>query len=174
MLLLIVDTQTGIMNDELYEFEKVSNNIKTLLNLARNNHHEVIFVRHDDGPNSGFSVGDEAFEIYHEFQPLDHEKIFDKKVNSAFHPSTGLCTYLKEKGVNKIITVGLATNFCMDATIKSGFEHGFEMIVPEYTNSTFDNNYMTKDVSYHFYNDFMWPDRYAHCCSMEEAMKALS
>lgn len=66
--------------------------------------------------------------------------------------------------------VGLQTDFCMDATIKSGFEHGFVMIVPEYTNSTFDNPYVMKKITYQYYNEFMWPHRYAKCVSMEEAI----
>lgn len=51
--------------------------------------------------------------------------------------------------------VGLQTDFCIDATIKGGFEHGYEMIVPEYTNSTFDNAYMKKEDSYQYYNTFI-------------------
>lgn len=34
------------------------------------------------------------------------------------------------------------------APIKCGFEHGFKIIVPEYTNSTFDNDFMTGEQSY--------------------------
>lgn len=64
--------------------------------------------------------------------------IFDKNVNSAFK-STGLLEYLKQKEETEIIVVGLQTDYCIDATIKAGFEHGFKMIVPAGTNSTFDN-----------------------------------
>ncbi|MBO5522845.1 MAG: cysteine hydrolase [Roseburia sp.] len=173
MVLLVVDTQKGITDERLFEFEKVKNNIKILIAEARKNHVEVVYVRHDDGPGSGFSVGDDEFEIFDEFAPMKGERIFDKKVNSAFHKSTGLAEYLFEKNENQIIVVGLQTNFCIDATIKSGFEHGFEMIVPEYTNSTFDNEYMKKEVCYHYYNDFMWPERYAVCISMAVAVAML-
>lgn len=81
--------------------------------------------------------------------------------------------YLAEKKEKKIMVVGLQTNFCIDATIKSGFEHGYEMIVPENANSTFDNEYMRKDICYHYYNDYIWPKRYAECISMESAIGML-
>lgn len=81
--------------------------------------------------------------------------------------------YLSERQEKQIMTVGLQTNFCIDATIKSGFEHGYTMIVPENTNSTFDNEYMDKDVCCHYYNDFIWPERYARCISMEAAVEML-
>ena len=93
--------------------------------------------------------------------------------NSAFHPMTGLTEYLKSKGEKDIITIGVSTDYCMDATIKCGFEHGFRMIVPEYTNSTFDNAFMTAEQTYRYYNEFMWKGRYAECVSIEEALALL-
>lgn len=173
LVLLVVDVQKGITDGRLYEFEKVKDNIKHLVEAARVHGKEVIFVQHDDGPGSGFSRGDEAYEIYDEFQPLANERIFEKRVNSAFHSSTGLLGYLQEKGKKQIMVVGLQTDYCMDATIKSGFEHGFEMFVPKYTNSTFDNPYFSKEAAYHYFNDFIWPNRYAKCISMEEALERL-
>lgn len=173
MILLVIDTQKGITDDRLYHFEALRENIKTLISTARQNHVEVVYVRHDDGPGTGFSVGDDEFEIFEEFAPAERERIFDKKVNSAFDRSTGLVEYLAEKKEKVIMAVGLQTNFCMDATIKSGFEHGYEMLVPENANSTFDNDYMKKDVCYHYYNDYIWPERYAKCISMDQAMEML-
>ncbi|MBO4679422.1 MAG: isochorismatase family protein, partial [Lachnospiraceae bacterium] len=81
MVLLVIDTQKGIFDDEMYAFEKVRANIKELIDLARANHKRVIFVQHDDGPGSGFSFGDEDFEIYDEFAPLEGEWLFIKTVN---------------------------------------------------------------------------------------------
>ena len=45
---------------------------------------EVIYVQHDDGPDTGFSIGDDEFEVYSEFQPMPDEKRFIKSVCSAF------------------------------------------------------------------------------------------
>ena len=173
MVLLVVDTQKGITDERLYRFEEFRDNVKSLIAEARRDKVEVIFVRHDDGPGSGFSVGDEDFEIYDGFAPEKGELIFDKSVNSAFHPSTGLLQYLEMKQVKKAIVVGLQTDFCIDATIKSGFENGFEIIVPEYSNSTRDNQYMDAETSYEFFNSFIWPNRYARCVSLDETLELL-
>lgn len=173
MILLVLDAQKGITDSRLFEFEKVKQNIKELIQEARENHVEVIFIRHDDGPGSGSSIGDENFEIYEEFAPLPDEKIFDKTVNSAFHEMTGLKTYIDSIKEKEIMIIGLQTDYCMDATIKSGFEHGYKMIVPEYTNSTVDNQYFSKEIAYRFYNEMMWPNRYAKTVSMEEAIEMI-
>ncbi len=173
MVLLVIDTQKGITDGRLYAFERFKNNVRLLISQARENGVEVIYVRHDDGPGTGFSVGDEEFEIYEEFAPTGDERVFDKTVNSALHSSTGLADYLAAKNERQLMIVGLQTNFCIDATIKSGFDLGYEIFVPKYANSTFDNDYMKRDVCYHYYNDFIWHQRYAQCITMAEAMDRL-
>ncbi|WP_191013725.1 isochorismatase family protein [Treponema zioleckii] len=172
-VLLVIDTQKGITDSRLFEFEKLVKNIKILIDAARKNSVEVIFVQHDDGPGSGFSVGDEDFEIFEGFKPKENEKIFVKTVNSALHKSVGLSDYLLKNGVTKILTVGLQTNFCIDATLHTGFDLGFEMLVPEYTNSTFKSEYMSAETAYRYYNEFLWNGRFAKCISMDEATKLL-
>lgn len=173
MVLLVVDTQKGITDERLFGFRELEENIKTLLRVAREYGVEVVYVQHDDGPGSGFSKGDEAFEIHEGFAPQEGEKIFEKSVNSAFHEATGLTKYLKARNIKTVIAVGLQTDYCMDATIKSGFEQGFEMLVPEYCNSTRSNPYMDAQTTYEFYNKHMWPRRYATPLSVEEALKRI-
>ena len=82
--------------------------------------------------------------------------------------------YLKGKNEKDIIIVGLQTDFCIDATIKCGFEHGFNMIVPINANSTVDNEFMSAEQSYKYYNEFIWKGRYAECISVEETMNRIS
>ena len=173
MTLLVIDTQKGITDSRLYGFETLRANIKALIAQARAAGAEVIYVRHDDGPGTGFSVGDDEFQIFEEFAPLEGERIFDKRVNSALHPSVGLSAYLAEKGEKRLMVVGLQTDFCIDATVKSGFDLGYEMIVPEHTNSTFDNPFLKQDTAYHFFNDYVWPNRYARCVPIAQALELL-
>ncbi len=169
MVLLIVDAQKLITTDKLYCFEKFVCNVKSLINTARENKIEVIFIRHDDGEGMPLSVGTEGFEIYDEFMPLSDEKIFDKTVNSPFR-DTGLLEYLRSKNVKSIIVAGLQTDYCIDATVKCGFEHGFDVIVPAYANSTFDNEFISAESSYRYYNEFMWKNRYAKCISLDDTL----
>ena len=44
------------------------------------------------------------------------------------------------------------------------------MIVPEYSNTTFDNQFMSGEKSYQYYNNMIWKNRYAKCLSMEETL----
>lgn len=172
MVLLVVDTQKAITNNQLYKFDVFVESVKKLISEARNNNIEVIYVRHDDGVGNQLTKGNDGFEIYSEFQPIN-ELIFDKNVNSAFK-NTVLLEYLKDKKEDAIMIVGLQTDYCIDATIKAGFEHGFKIIVPEYTNTTFDNQFMSAQQTYKYYNEFMWPKRYAECISFDKALELLN
>lgn len=96
MILLVVDTQKLIMTNNLYNFDSLVPNIEQLIVTARKNKIEIVYIRHDDGPNTELTEGKEGFEIYEKFQPTTLERIFDKSVNSAFK-GTGLLEYLKEK-----------------------------------------------------------------------------
>ena len=169
MVLLVIDAQKEITNEKLYKFNEFVSTVKMLIKTARECSIEVIFVRHDDGAGTSMTKGLDGFEIYEEFAPEQNEKIFDKQVNSPFKDS-GLAEYLSEKGETEIIVTGLQTDYCIDAAVKCGFEHGYRVIVPQYANSTFDNRFMSAEKSYEYYNNFMWNGRYAECISAEETV----
>jgi len=172
MVLLVIDVQKLIVTEKLYKFDLFVSNIKKLICAARKNKIEVIYVRHDDGEGSELTKGTDEFEIYDEFKPFPKEKIFDKSVNSAFR-DTGLLDYLKNKNEKEVIIVGLQSDYCIDATVKCGFEHGFKITVPTYANSTVDNDFMTSEQSYKYYNEYMWKNRYASCISINETIKKM-
>lgn len=173
MVLLVVDIQKGITDDRLYDFDGFKANVVRLIDEARRSDVEVIYVRHDDGEGSGFSVGDEDFEIYDEIAPREGEKIFDKKVNSALNDDVGLKTYLKNKHIQTLVIIGLQTDYCIDATVKSAFENGFEVLIPAGCNSTRDNKYMDAKTTFEFFNCSMWPGRYAQCISVDETIERM-
>ena len=171
MVLLVIDAQSGITDARLYAFDKFVLSLKRLIHTARSSGVEVIYVRHMD-ESGALSAGSPGFEIYGGFAPAEGEQIFDKRVNSPFRAS-GLLEYLLEKGESQLMVTGLQTDYCIDASVKCGFEHGFDIIVPEYANTTFGNEYMTGEQSYHYYNRFMWNKRYARCVSLDEAVEML-
>lgn len=86
---------------------------------------------------------------------------------------SGLLEYLTRKNEKDIVIVGLQTDYCIDATIKGGFEHGLNIIVPAYTNTTVDNLFISSEQSYKYYNEFMWKGRYAECISLDETLKRM-
>ena len=71
MKLIVIDMQKALLVDELYNMKGLTENIARLLASAREHQTEVIYVQHDAGPGTGFSVGDEAFEFTEEAAPIE-------------------------------------------------------------------------------------------------------
>ena len=84
MILLVIDMQKGIVDEELYAYDTFIERTVRLIEAARKNNVEVVYVRHDAGSGSGMSVGDEDFEIADQVRPEQGEKVFVKTINSCF------------------------------------------------------------------------------------------
>ncbi|MBQ3704664.1 MAG: cysteine hydrolase [Oscillospiraceae bacterium] len=169
MKLIVMDMQKGLMGNELYNFDHFLENTGKVLRAARENGIEVIYVQHDDGPGSGLTQGDEAFEIAEQVAPQAGEKIFTKNHGSCFG-NKDFTKYLEDAGDDTLIIMGLLTNFCVNTTVQSAFERGYKVLIPEGTNSTFDNQYMTGETAYKFFNEATWADYFAKCLSVEETI----
>ena len=169
MKLIVIDMQKALLVDELYHCGGLIENLVRLIEAARKNNVEVIYVQHDAGPGTGFTVGDEAFEIADEVTPQAGEKVFVKTINSCFG-NKDFTAYLEAAKDDTLMIVGLQTNFCIDATVKSAFERGYYVMLPEGTNSTFDNPYMSGKTTYEYYMNEVWPGLFADCISMEDAL----
>lgn len=78
MRLLVIDIQKGITDERLYNFKSFIENTIRIISTARKYNIEVIYFQHDDGPGTGFSIGDEDFEIATQVLPINGEKVFEK------------------------------------------------------------------------------------------------
>ena len=171
-VLMVVDVQTGLIKKHPYNEQKVIDNIKELISIARDNKKEVLYIRHDDGKGEELEYGTDGWQIYADVVPNKSEQIFEKQYNSAFY-KTELRRYLESKDIDTIILVGLQTEYCIDATCKSAFDYGYKVIIPEETNTTFNNEYLSGDKLYEFYNYKIWNKRFANVISVEDVIKVL-
>ena len=169
MVLLVVDMQKGLADSALYAYDRFMEKIVRLIGSARKNKVEVIYMQHDAGPDSGLSVGDEDFAIADAVKPEADEKVFVKTINSCFG-NRDFREYMETQADKRLMIIGLQTDYCIDATVKSAFERGYRVIVPEGTNSTFDNDFMTGEMTYRYYNEEIWPDCFAQCVPFDEAL----
>lgn len=171
MKLIVVDVQKGLVVEDLYAYEHFVKNVAKLIDCARKNKVEVIYIQHDDGEGSGLSEGDEAFEIADKFKPKNNEKTFVKKVRSCFSNKM-FEEYLEDSNESELMIVGLQTEFCLDATVESAFDRGYKVYLPHGCNSTFDNDYLSGEKTYKFFNEWIWPG-IAECITVTKAIKLL-
>jgi len=168
-VLLVVDVQEALMAEHPYNEQKLIENIKLLINAARENNQEVIYVQHEEDKGEELERDTDGWRVFSEIAPINREKTFAKRYNSAFL-KTGLGKYLKGNGTETIVLVGLQTEYCIDSTCKSAFELGFQVIIPEETNSTYDNEFLSGEKTYQFYNYKIWNKRFANVVPVNEAV----
>ena len=171
MILLVIDMQKGLVDRDLYAYDTFLDRTLRLVDAARKSGVEVIFFQHDAGPDSGMTAGDKAFELIDALTPREGEKVFTKTINSCFG-NREFREYMERQEDKRLMIIGLQTNYCIDCTVKSAFERGFAVIIPEGTNSTFDNDYMTGETAVRYYNEDVW-EELADAVTFEEAAAML-
>ncbi|MFL0248185.1 cysteine hydrolase family protein [Candidatus Clostridium stratigraminis] len=170
--LLVVDFQNALVLSKPFSAEEIINNIKKLIETCRENKVEVIYVQHYDKEGGELEPNTEGWKIYKEISPNAEEKIISKQYNSAFK-ETGLKEYLDNKGIDQLIITGMQTEYCIDTTCKVAFEYGYKLIIPEKTNTTFNNGNMSAKDLFEFYNYNIFKNRFGIVESVENTIKRL-
>ncbi|HEM5042357.1 cysteine hydrolase family protein [Streptococcus suis] len=164
--LIVIDIQNLLVKEKPYAIEERLALWQDSLAQARQAGLEVIHVRHHD---QELVKGTADWEIHSIVAPLASEKIFDKTFNSAFK-ETGLHAYLQEKGIEQLIIMGMATNFCIDTTIKVAFEYGYQLaIIKDGTTTGFTGNLSPKDLIDQY--QMIWDGRFAQVDTLENILR---
>lgn len=169
--LLVIDVQTALMEDAIYQKELFLTSLKKTIEICRRDGIEVIYIQHEEPAGSPFERGTHGWELYSEIAPEAGEEVFRKQVNSAFR-NTGLHEYLTSKGICNLILTGLMTEYCFDTTCRVAFELGYNSLIPKEMNSTMDSDELTAEQIHSFLNH-LWDQRFGKVISTEELMKLI-
>lgn len=169
LALLVIDMQNGLVNQGPWNIEEVVNNIMQLINKARSNEVEVIYVNHTLEGHILFDPNSQNWKVCRELSPQKTEKLFRKNYSSSFR-KTGLNEYLSSKNVTDIIVTGMQTDKCVDTSVRVAFENGFNVIIPEMTNTTYDNEYVAAKEIYMHHNFSIFNNRFAVVNSMNDVL----
>ncbi|HEY9643725.1 MAG TPA: cysteine hydrolase family protein [Coleofasciculaceae cyanobacterium] len=138
--LVVIDVQQGF-DDPIWGKRNnpdAEGNIAQLLQFWRDRNRPVIHVQHLSVlPNSPLRPNQAGCEFKHEAQPLSHEPIFQKTVNSAFI-GTSLEFYLKQKQIETLVIAGLTTDHCVSTSTRMAANLGFEVLLVSNGTATFD------------------------------------
>jgi len=169
--LLVIDMQNGLVELSPWNIGKVIINIKGLIEKARDEEVEVIYVSHTT-ESELFLDGSHNWHITSELKPLQGDKVFKKAYSSSFK-NTGLHQYLKDRGISSLIITGMQTEKCVDTAIRVAFDLGYEVIIPENSNTTFDSKYVDAKTLYKNHNYEIFDGRFATVMKFEDVVKYL-
>ena len=166
--LIVIDIQEGLVKENPFDTKNFIINTKAIIQHFRDQNIEVIFMRHseDDGL---LATGSDNWQVYHELKPQENEKIFNKYYNSIFKNS-GLKEYLDSKSITNLTFVGMQGVFCIDTSVKVGFEYGYKITIVEDAISTFDNIHLSADQILSFYKEKIWRNRFAQLRTTKEIL----
>lgn len=133
LALIVIDQQKGIDHPKLGERNNpnAEHVMLGILSYWRGQHWPIIHVKHrSKDPDSVFWPEQDGFEFKRDFFPLRGEVMMEKSVPCAF-TNNCLDDILGEKGINKIVIVGVATHNSVESTARTGGNLGYEVIVIE-------------------------------------------
>lgn len=152
---IIIDVQ-NILVETGFETEKLLEKITYLQDQARSKNIEIIYVQHIENPEAQTS---EDWQLSALLNRKPDEKVFQKRYNSIFK-ETGLKEYLDQQGIEQLVLCGMQTEYCVDTSVKVGFEYGYQLIIPEGAVTTFDGEDIPAETLNEFYEN-IWEERFA-------------
>lgn len=166
--LIVIDIQEGLVKLNPYDAKNFISNTKAIIQHFRDQNIEIIFFRHSE--NEGLlATGNNNWQVYHELKPEENETIFNKYYNSIFK-ETELKEYLDRKNITDVTFVGMQAEFCIDTSVKVGFEYGYNITIVEDAISTFDNDHLPADKILSFYKEEIWRNRFAQLKTTKEIL----
>lgn len=153
--LIIIDVQ-NILVETGFETEKLLEKIAYLQDRARSKNIEIIYVQHIENPEAQTS---DDWQLSALLNRKPDEKVFQKRYNSIFK-ETGLKEYLDQQGIQQLVLCGMQTEYCVDTSVKVGFEYGYKLIIPEGAVTTFDGEDIPAETLNEFYEN-IWEERFA-------------
>ncbi len=148
--LVIIDSQEGIFGrDEhaAYRAEETLQNIRLLLNKARETGLPVVFVQHDD---EGLPHGTDGWQICREIAPQAGEPVVEKHTMDSFY-KTELDAVLQHLHIKTLILCGMQTEYCVDTACRRAYTMGYDAFLVSDGHTSRDDGYLTgaQIVTYH-------------------------
>lgn len=156
--LLIIDMQIGSFRPYTLRHDTfgVIERINTLANYFRTNNDKIIFIQHDGTKENSFLPDTEDWRILPELRKHSSDIIISKTANDAYY-NTDLQAILTKYNITELFVTGCATDFCVDATIKSAVSKDYHITVIEDGHTTADRPHLTAPNVIQHYN-WLWAD----------------
>jgi nicotinamidase-related amidase len=128
-VLLIIDMQESLLlGEEKYDLAMVIERINRLAGRVRESGGQVIFIQHDGTAEDHFAPFTPGWAILGTVHQDPRDRSVRKTRNDAFF-ATSLHSELMSLCAQRVLVCGWATDFCVDATVRSAATLGFEVVV---------------------------------------------
>lgn len=154
--LLVIDMQNGCFATPRLDREGTAERINTIAARFRERGQPVIFVQHDGTKEHYLFPESKDFEIIEELDRSPSDRHVAKTANSAFYETT-LDADLQTLGVSRLFVCGLATDFCVNATIHSALVKDYDLVIISDCHTTADRPGLDAKAVIDFHN-WLWAE----------------
>jgi nicotinamidase-related amidase len=178
--LVVIDMQAGSFGPAClprYDISALLKRLNELTRWVRDGGGMVVWVQHDGPPGDVLEPGTDGWQVLAALQRCASDETISKTANDSFL-STRLEALLREKKPSRVIITGWATDFCVDATVRSCTARGFETWAAADGHTVSDRPHLSaaKIIEHH---NFIWSDLIApggavHVATCKELMSRSS
>ncbi|GAA4618394.1 cysteine hydrolase family protein [Actinoallomurus liliacearum] len=142
--LIVIDVQKGFEDPYFGRRDNpaAEDNIVALIRAWRAAGRPIVLVRHDSpegSPLAPESPGNALKDVVvAAFEGAEPHLFVTKNVNSAFYGKPDLDGWLRERGIDQIVIIGIQTNMCNETTARMGGNLGYDVLYPIDAMHTFD------------------------------------
>ncbi len=139
-VVLVVDVQQGLFQSDPPPLDAAGTiaRINEVLHRARQAGAPVLFIQHDGGEEENVVPGTPGWQLHPDLRAEPDDPRVRKQTGDAFH-GTGLEARLRGLGARRLVLMGFASDFCIEATLRSAVRLGFEVTVVADAHTTTDS-----------------------------------
>lgn len=125
--LVIVDMQEVLL-PIVWRGEELADRIAALARQAREHRIPVIALQQIGASATMFDPGSPGTKLASRLNLQPTDVVIQKTATDAFY-GTNLADLLHERRVDTVVIAGVATDYCVDTTVRSSVSHGFDVVL---------------------------------------------
>jgi nicotinamidase-related amidase len=156
-VMIVVDMQVGLLDEApKHDLDGVLDRINALAAIVRRGDGKVIWIRHCGRPGDGFMRDTPGWEFLPELVRRADDIVVEKTLNDPY-VGTPLRTMLADLAPRRVLIAGWATDFCVDATVRStvSCDHAVVVVSDAHTLSDRPHLAATAVITHH---NWIWRD----------------
>jgi len=154
-VIIVVDMQVGLLKgDPKHDLPGVIDRINTLTAMVRGASGKVIWVRHRGKAGDDFEPHSAGWSLLPELNIAPVDIFVEKTLNDPFS-GTSLQEILNEITPDRVLIAGWATDFCVDATVRSAVSNNHHVVVVSDGHTLSDRPHLNAPVVIEHHN-WIW------------------
>jgi nicotinamidase-related amidase len=127
--LVVVDMQKGLLDGPpKHDLAGVVGRINALAAMVRGQGGAVVWIRHCGKAGDGFAPHEPGWAFLPELDHGPADVVVEKTLNDSF-AGTSLQAALQSMAPGRVLIAGWATDFCVDATVRSAVSRDYDVVV---------------------------------------------